>query len=100
MGAKRLLRLSYYFVLLPVWVGLIALMMLTSLNPMSSWLGVPFGLVLLLASAHLAFFHREHLGILRRFNPFVARSEVTLPLVAAGFGIVGAVLLVAGLNSL
>jgi hypothetical protein len=95
-----LLLLSYYFVLMPVWGGLIVTMMSTDLDPIGSWLGVPFGLTLLAAAAHLAYFRREHGRISRRFFPYAQRPEVTLPLVAVAFGVFGVVLLAAGLRSL
>ncbi len=52
MSGRRLILLSYYFVLMPIWLGLIVAMMSTDLDPMGSWLGVPFGLVLLARIIH------------------------------------------------
>ncbi|MDP9352176.1 MAG: hypothetical protein M3P51_11615 [Chloroflexota bacterium] len=96
----RWILLGYYVVLVPIWVGLVVAMMSADLDPLRSWLGVPFGLVLLIAGVHLAYFRREHAAISRRFFPYASRPEVTVPLVAAGFVAFGAVLLVAGLRSL
>ncbi len=59
----RLIVLSYYFVLLPVWVALIIVMMSAELDPLDSWPGVPFGLTLLTAGIHLACFRREHVQV-------------------------------------
>ncbi len=65
----RLILLSYYFVLLPVWVALIVVMMSAKLDPLDTWLGVPFGLTLLTAGIHLAYFRREHVQLTRRISP-------------------------------
>lgn len=70
--------------LVPVWVGLVVLMMATDLDPMGSWLGIPFGLTLILASAHLAYFRGEHSEISRRFSPRTPRPELIVPLLVAG----------------
>ncbi len=100
MSSRRFLLLSYYFLLVPVWVGLVVAMMAADLDPMGSWLGIPFGLTLIVASAHLAYFWGEHAEISRRFFPRTPRPKLIIPLVAAFFGVFGVNLLVAGLRSL
>lgn len=100
LNRRRFLLLSYYFLLMPVWVGLIIAMMATRLDPTGSWLGIPFGLVLILAAAHLAYFREEHGEISRRFFPLTPRPELIIPLVAGFFAVFGVILAMAGLRSL
>ncbi len=90
----RLILLSYYLVLLPVWVALIVVMMSAELDPLDTWLDVPFGLTLLTAGVHLAYFRREHVQISRRFFPYTHNLDTTLPLVS------GVVLLISSLLNL
>ncbi len=100
LSSRRFLLLSYYLLLVPVWVVLIITMMAADLDPLRSWLGIPFGLTLILASSHLAYLQREHAEISRRFFPLTPRPERIVPLVAAFFAVFRVILLVAGLWSL